>query len=259
MAERYVRFRYFHWYVPVEDPITGATYQSERFATHGMKVSTEESGDEPHTAYGLSEDRLKWGDLNGAFFSEAEVKAMEAGLTDTQLPMESMAEPRGDVGTSVAGTTTLAQATAAVPPAVHPVAFEELDAMQLAEYIKSADLGTDDLLAIAAEKPAIAEGIYAAATIASGGEAPEGLAEGIAEIMSQGQSEAADATEGDGPGGRREGEGDMDAPEGADDPNATDAAVELAAENGVDLEDVTGSGADGKITKQDVQDHLDAQ
>ena len=35
--------------------------------------------------------------------------------------------------------------------------------------------------------------------------------------------------------------------------DATDSAVELAAELGVDLSTVTGSGADGRITKADVE------
>lgn len=38
--------------------------------------------------------------------------------------------------------------------------------------------------------------------------------------------------------------------------NATDAAVKLAAEHGIDLADVVGTGADGRITKGDVEAHL---
>jgi pyruvate/2-oxoglutarate dehydrogenase complex dihydrolipoamide acyltransferase (E2) component len=38
---------------------------------------------------------------------------------------------------------------------------------------------------------------------------------------------------------------------------ATEAAVELAAEHGVDLADVAGTGSDGSVTKSDVQEHLD--
>ncbi len=38
--------------------------------------------------------------------------------------------------------------------------------------------------------------------------------------------------------------------------NASDAAVALAAEHDLDLADVTGSGAGGKVTQPDVQKHL---
>jgi len=38
-------------------------------------------------------------------------------------------------------------------------------------------------------------------------------------------------------------------------PDATDSARELAAERGIDLSDVEGSGKDGRITKDDVEAH----
>ncbi len=38
--------------------------------------------------------------------------------------------------------------------------------------------------------------------------------------------------------------------------NATDAAVKLAAEHDIDLADVVGTGADGRITKGDVEARL---
>jgi pyruvate/2-oxoglutarate dehydrogenase complex dihydrolipoamide acyltransferase (E2) component len=38
--------------------------------------------------------------------------------------------------------------------------------------------------------------------------------------------------------------------------NATDAAVELAEQEGVNLADVKGTGADGRVTKDDVENHL---
>lgn len=42
--------------------------------------------------------------------------------------------------------------------------------------------------------------------------------------------------------------------EDVDESNATEAAVELAAELDVDLDEVEGSGADGRITAPDVED-----
>jgi 2-oxoglutarate dehydrogenase E2 component (dihydrolipoamide succinyltransferase) len=44
-----------------------------------------------------------------------------------------------------------------------------------------------------------------------------------------------------------------------DGPNATDAAKALAAENQIDLADVTGTGKDGRISKDDVANHLAEQ
>ena len=41
--------------------------------------------------------------------------------------------------------------------------------------------------------------------------------------------------------------------------DATDGARELAADEGVDLSEVEGTGSGGKITKPDVKAHLDAQ
>lgn len=44
----------------------------------------------------------------------------------------------------------------------------------------------------------------------------------------------------------------------SDGPDATDAARSLAAERGVDLSEVKGTGADGRITKDDVESHTSA-
>lgn len=41
--------------------------------------------------------------------------------------------------------------------------------------------------------------------------------------------------------------------------DATDAAIDLAGENGIDLNTVRGTGAEGRITKSDVQAAIDAQ
>lgn len=45
----------------------------------------------------------------------------------------------------------------------------------------------------------------------------------------------------------------------AAEPDITDAAAELAAEYGIDVNTVKGSGADGRITKGDVEDAIKAQ
>ena len=53
--------------------------------------------------------------------------------------------------------------------------------------------------------------------------------------------------------------GSAPAPEPATTTDATDAAKALADEHGLDLATVTGTGADGRITKDDVQQAIDAQ
>ncbi len=47
---------------------------------------------------------------------------------------------------------------------------------------------------------------------------------------------------------------DMDA-----EPNASVRAIELAGEAGIDLSEIEGSGADGKVTVPDVRAAIDAQ
>lgn len=42
-------------------------------------------------------------------------------------------------------------------------------------------------------------------------------------------------------------------------PNATDDAIELAQGNELDLADVPGTGAAGRITKRDVEKHLEGR
>lgn len=45
----------------------------------------------------------------------------------------------------------------------------------------------------------------------------------------------------------------------ADGPNATEAAKELATENGIDLATITGTGKDGLIIKPDVEAAIEAK
>jgi pyruvate/2-oxoglutarate dehydrogenase complex dihydrolipoamide acyltransferase (E2) component len=41
--------------------------------------------------------------------------------------------------------------------------------------------------------------------------------------------------------------------------DATDSARELATQEGVNLRDVEGTGADGRVTKGDVEDYIEAR
>jgi pyruvate/2-oxoglutarate dehydrogenase complex dihydrolipoamide acyltransferase (E2) component len=39
---------------------------------------------------------------------------------------------------------------------------------------------------------------------------------------------------------------------------ATDSAIRLASENGIDINDVVGTGKDGNVLKKDVEDYIEA-
>lgn len=67
------------------------------------------------------------------------------------------------------------------------------------------------------------------------------LEKGEAHVKEQGEPEPADLS------------ADADADDGDDEPDATDAARELAQDEGVDLATVKGTGEGGRITKGDVQ------
>lgn len=77
-----------------------------------------------------------------------------------------------------------------------------------------------------------------------------------AEAEQQVQDEAAESSSGEEVEAGQPGQ-DEQPQEG--DIEATPAAEELAAEKGVDLKKVKGSGAEGKVTKPDVESHLEAQ
>lgn len=76
------------------------------------------------------------------------------------------------------------------------------------------------------------------------------LAGEVAEAGSEAQQELADEKE---EAADEEENGADVAPEDSEAPEATEAAVELAEEKGVDLSQVEGSGKDGKIIKSDVE------
>jgi pyruvate/2-oxoglutarate dehydrogenase complex dihydrolipoamide acyltransferase (E2) component len=92
---------------------------------------------------------------------------------------------------------------------------------------------------------------HPAAISADYGKGQTGTLKGVDTVTSRPSAPLSDM-ERDVIGERSDREADEEAGE-----NATDAAKELAAENDVSLSDVEGTGTDGRITKDDVQNYID--
>jgi 2-oxoglutarate dehydrogenase E2 component (dihydrolipoamide succinyltransferase) len=98
-----------------------------------------------------------------------------------------------------------------------------------------------DIVNVARTDPELAQPLLAAENTATGNDPRGGLAELLAEVAGEGEP----APEKD--------NGEIV------DVEYTAGAETLATESGVDLAEVEGTGKDGRITKGDVEAHIDAQ
>lgn len=235
----------------------------QRVLYHGGRVSTDADGDDPNVTYGLREyDELKLTHL-GAFFSEGEQAAFEAGATDDlseEPDAARLGAPRGDSSLSPAFGRPAGDSTEA-----HPLSFGEMTVEQFAAQIASDAMSVEDLLQALSENPhqEMATKILNAENMATGSEPREGLAEGIAEILGYRTGAAPEGSEGvegtipeglESEGDKTEAtQGNGGGDGGESEPNATDNAKEYAASKDIDLSKVTGTLDNGKISKTDVE------
>jgi hypothetical protein len=175
----------------------GQTRLAEQLAHHGQKVSTATKGDDPTVLYGVRDVDLARMKAEGALFTDQEVKAMEAGVTDnpsTEMEAATMLQPKGDTRSTLQAPAL--GADDANPSGPHPLTFHEMSPEQLSAYISSEELGVNDLLEIVSDDPTLASAILNAESIASDSEPREELVQGIAAILGTGSGKAPEGSEG---------------------------------------------------------------
>lgn len=249
-----------------------------RYATHGQTVTTEPrpaEGADPNTVYNCPQESFdRFVELD-AVFSDAEIQAMEQGLT-AFAPAESSDSLRaGGLGT----TTPWADTSEGIR---HPIAFDELTPLALADHFNRTGMSDDEIVAIVEENPTMHNRVAAALAARSAAAAvlPDAISPELAERLAEAGGTVARAPEqsDDESGGipgtdepesgsqgaataRRSARkrGGASADEDGDAEGYTTAAKQLADEWGIDIADVEGTGADGKVTKADVENHTKAQ
>lgn len=278
--ERIIKGRLVPFHFEVENPIfPDETMIQEKNATHGMVVTTAEAPDDPdeqdvNTIYGVREDEIRRYDQTpGLFYTEQEVKAMESGyLRSPNMGTASAIEPARytPIALEDMDEQLLAQyiqtEQASVEELLELVAMNP-DKAQLVINAEAAATGGEP-------RDGLLEGvshILGSYTAPEGSEGVEGTEGGhpsdqvgletqrrtpqeiVDELEAAGvQPEPPQLPEGDEPpdgGGGQETTDDGSESTVA----ATDAAVEYAAERGIDLAQVTGTGSDGRVTKPDIE------
>lgn len=262
-----VKFRLVHFYVDTTNPQTGEKHRTERTASHGQRLHSEDGTNTEKDIFNVPQDQLDWLAGIGAFFSPHEVTAMENGVSDRLTVVEStdsLDGPRGDTDSSGLSESDFAGLHGG--EGIHPLTFTEMSGWQIEEYLRSAQPTPEEIIeAVRNEqtpeaRAALLSKFIDAENIVTGGEPREELiqlAAAEAGVAAQGPSGSGGIPETlpEGNGGDPDGESGGNGGSGADDaPPASDAAKALAAEKGVDLRDVPFEGE--KITQPDVQAYL---
>lgn len=133
------------------------------------------------------------------------------------------------------------------PADTEPATAELSEARQEAQEDKAEELTAEQ--GAEADKPEVAQEVLAAGTDAeqkiaddqAGGDESEAAPVSASFVAPEPQSGTAESTESQEPS----------------QPEATRAAVELAEEEDVELSEIAGTGADGRVTKPDVEKHLE--
>jgi hypothetical protein len=236
MTEKMIKFRLFHFYVE-EDALTpGQTTLVERQAFFGETV------DIPR------EEDVRRGDKLDAFFSKEEIKQIKAGTyagpDAGALVSEAIISPPLTEAEAAARSRTPAQAAAKGQLGTGEApAFDVASASSEAilAYVSDNKLTVPQTIALAKDAdgefdPELAEKILDAEEMVPGG-ARGGVISKLEAVTA---------------GGTGSGVSNDD----EETPNATDEAMELANQNDVDLADITGSGAGGRILVSDVQSYI---
>lgn len=201
--EGIVQFRLVDYYAEYEDPIDGQTKRSVKFAGHGQRLSTEESGDDANTVYGVRESEFQRLDKQGVFFSQTEVGAMEAGVTDVVGAPESTdsirGAARGDTHTSIADaagdpdhSATSSMGGSGGP---HPLTFGQMAAWQIEEYLRNAEPSEQDILDSVGNDPVLAAK-FLTAEQAVNPEPREELLAGLSKVLGGAQPRGPEGSEG---------------------------------------------------------------
>jgi pyruvate/2-oxoglutarate dehydrogenase complex dihydrolipoamide acyltransferase (E2) component len=267
--EKTVKFRLVEVYRPYTDPLDGEEKRASRLVSHGQKVSSEDKRDTETTIYNVPEDEIKRLDVvhPGWAFSDQELKMMEAGVTDDFTVRESLdSSVRGDTGSSQAFSPG---DTDASPTSVrggggeaHPLTLGEMLPWQIEEYMRNEKPSPDDLLQAVDEAGPdglrLARAFLDAETAITGGDLREELTSGITERFgfSAVGPEGSEGVPGTVPEEDDTSGASSTGGEGNGSAEPTESAAEYARENNVDLSQVQGTGAGGRVTRPDVEKYV---
>lgn len=187
--ENVVKSRLVHFYVPFIDPITGEERRAEQYASHGMRLHSEEGTSDGLNVYNVSQEQIDRLKLDGHLFSDLEVEMMEAGVTDAAFPesTDSLRGPLGDTMTSPGSAvadpdhSTLSAHGGSGGP--HPLGFAEMAPWQLEEYIRNEEPTENDILEAVGENQDLARRFLDAENAATGGAPREGVVAGLAAVL----------------------------------------------------------------------------
>lgn len=240
--EAVVKYRLLHWYEPTKDRL-GNAIVVRREASHGMRIHTEDGENTPTDIYNVPESEFKHiQTVPGALFSDAELEAAEVlDVDDVEVDSTS---PLGTPDGRTAGA--------------HPLSFAEMHETQLTAYLAS-NPSVDSLINAINNAETQRQSVELGNRLISASiEADYAHHDELVQVVAAqagialGVEESDEDT--DGPGGAV----GVEEPDGSS-VDATEAARELALAEDVDLTQVTGTGADGRITQHDVQHYLNNQ
>lgn len=240
--QKFVKYRLVSWHQPVLDAF-GNEVIAERHAVHGQIITTDalpeaEEDRIPNAIYDVPKsemERLANLPDGGAFFSDEEEAAFRAGVTD--FTGEQYGEERisGDTGSTLPEASLGPDGVGGHLAGGHPLGFEQMNAEQLAQWMREEEPDTSRLVELAYTNPLMMPNIMDAASLAERDDV-EALSQGLAAVAGAGGSadlppdpgdENVDETQGHGTAGSG-GEDNTGDPEQIEAPNANASTAEWA-------------------------------